>query len=103
TKSCDGRKTWCSDAPIRSQHPEAEPAISGQAAYKRRGAADRGWPSRRSATTKRRPLNQVIVLGNVPKQLTQSVSRCLARRRGPRETMGLVHDDKVPPDLPEAG
>src|SRR5262249_27635716 len=41
TKSCDGRKTWCSDAPIRSQHPEAEPAIRGQAAYKRRGATDR--------------------------------------------------------------
>ena len=36
------QEDMCSDAPIRSQHPEAEPAISGQAAYKRRGAADRG-------------------------------------------------------------
>ena len=63
TKSCHGRKTWCSDAPIRSHHPEAGTAISGQAGLQktRRGGSRLTWRSRRSATTKRRPLNQVIV------------------------------------------
>ena len=34
TKSCHGRKTWFSDAPIRSHHPEARPAISREALTK---------------------------------------------------------------------